>query len=156
MSIGRNTLLFFDASCLIAAAGSPTGGSGFLLTLCIASFLQASASQSVLIEAERHVLTDLGPGAIETYRHIISNALSRVVPFPTADELLPYEATVNEKDRHVVASVMASGAAFLISLDRRLIEEVNRGGLPATALLPGDFIKAWLPQHSDYPGGQLS
>ncbi|MBI2942103.1 MAG: hypothetical protein HYY04_16860 [Chloroflexi bacterium] len=33
MTIDLTTILFFDASCLIAAAGSPTGGSGFLLSL---------------------------------------------------------------------------------------------------------------------------
>lgn len=54
MNIDRNTLLFFDASCLIAAAGSPTGGSGFLLALCARGLLRAACSQPVLVEAERN------------------------------------------------------------------------------------------------------
>jgi hypothetical protein len=41
MTIDQTTPIFFDASCLIAAAGSPTGGSGFLLSLCEKGHLQA-------------------------------------------------------------------------------------------------------------------
>jgi len=48
MSLTRDSLLFFDATCLIAAAGSPTGGSGFLLSVCLAGFLKAGSSPSVL------------------------------------------------------------------------------------------------------------
>lgn len=60
MTIDRSTLLFFDASCLIAAAGSPTGGSAFLLSMCAAGFLRGAVSEAVLVEIERHVVMDLG------------------------------------------------------------------------------------------------
>jgi len=33
MSLDSSALLFFDASCLIAAAGSPSGGFSFFLSL---------------------------------------------------------------------------------------------------------------------------
>ncbi len=72
MTIDRQTLLFFDASCLIAAAGSPNGGSGFLLSLCALGLLRAAVSQLVLVEAERHVFADLGPQALENYDNIVT------------------------------------------------------------------------------------
>jgi hypothetical protein len=50
-TIDRHTLLFLDASPLIAAAGSPAGGPGFLLSLCARGYLKAAVSQPVLLEA---------------------------------------------------------------------------------------------------------
>ncbi|MEJ2354093.1 MAG: hypothetical protein P8Y03_30320, partial [Anaerolineales bacterium] len=72
MTIDRDTLLFFDASCLIAAAGSPSGGSGLLLSLCAREYLRASVSQAILLEAERNIQAKLGVGAI----NIIYNLLA--------------------------------------------------------------------------------
>jgi hypothetical protein len=60
MTIDRNTLLFFDSTCLIAAAGSPSGGSGFLLSLCARGFLKTAVSQPVLLEAQRNIQENLG------------------------------------------------------------------------------------------------
>ena len=67
MTLTRNSLLFFDATCLIAAAGSPTGGSGFLVSVCQAGFLKACSSPSVLVEAERNITAKLPPVALATY-----------------------------------------------------------------------------------------
>ena len=63
MTLTRDSLLFFDATCLIAAAGSPTGGSGFLLSVCQAGFLKACSAPSVLLEAERNISAKLPPAA---------------------------------------------------------------------------------------------
>ena len=59
MTLTRDSLLFFDATCLIAAAGSPSGGSGFLLSVCQSGFLNAFSSRSVLVEAERNITAKL-------------------------------------------------------------------------------------------------
>lgn len=67
MNIDQTTLVFFDASCLIAAAGSPSGGSGFLLSLCRRGLLGAAVSQPVLLEAERNIGKRRGPEELETY-----------------------------------------------------------------------------------------
>jgi hypothetical protein len=79
MTIDRNTLVFFDSSCLIAAAGSPSGGSGFLLSLCARDFLKAAVSQSVLLEAQRNIQAKLGEGSIRRYFNLLA-----VVPFALA------------------------------------------------------------------------
>ncbi len=66
MSVDRNTIIFFDASCLVAASGSPTGGSGFLLTVCAKGFVKAAVSQQVLLEAQRNVTEQLHPARSKT------------------------------------------------------------------------------------------
>ena len=55
MTVDHKTLLFFDASCLIAAAGSPAGGSSLLFSLCARRLLRGVVSQAVLLEAEGNI-----------------------------------------------------------------------------------------------------
>ena len=150
MIIDRNTILFFDASCLIAAAGSPTGGSGFLLSLCSRGLLKAAVSQHVLLEAQRNIQSKLGDEATNQYHNFLS-----VVPFsmailPKENQLKRLEQIVNEKDLHVVAAALEIQAPFLLALDKGLVIEVNQAVLGIQALIPGDFIKTVLPTHVDY------
>ena len=150
MRIDRETFLFFDASCLIAAAGSPSGGSGFLLSLCARGLLRAAVSQPVLLEAERNVMAKLDGRALAVYRRWLSLIPMVIAPVPSDAQRQRYHQTVNEKDEHVVVATIAVGAPFLLTLDQPLAEEVRRAKLPIRACSPGEFIKKMLPQHVDY------
>lgn len=150
MTIDRDTLLFFDASCLIAAAGSPNGGSGFLLSVCGRGFLKAVVSQPVLLEAERNILENFGSEALHGYHRLIVLTPMKLVPVPSHAERFPYQNIVGQKDEHVVAAASAVDAAFLLTLDKKLAMRVNQAELPCRALSPGDFIKTALPDHVDY------
>lgn len=150
MSIDQTTLLFFDASCLIAAAGSPTGGSGFLLSVCARGLLQAAVSQPVLLEAERNILAKLGPAAGGTYRRLVLLTPMTLVQLPRKSHQ-QYRKIVGEKDEHVLAAAIEADAPFLLTLDKGLETRVNEATLPIMAISPGDFIKTILVQHVDYP-----
>jgi len=52
--------LFFDASVLIAAAHSPTSGSGYLLEACRRGRFKPVVTRLILIEAERSIKAKLG------------------------------------------------------------------------------------------------
>jgi predicted nucleic acid-binding protein len=151
MTVGRDTLLFFDASCLIAAAGSPTGGSAFLLSVCSRGFLKAVVSQPVLLEAERNVLDNLGNDAVTHYYRLVATTPMKVVALPSPTTQPSYEKMVGEKDAHVLAAAVVAEAPFLITLDQGLEKRVNEGKLAVRALSPGGFIKTILTQHRDYP-----
>ncbi len=151
MTIDQSTLLFFDASCLIAAAGSPSGGSGFLLSLCQRGVLQGAVSQPVLLETERNLHKKRGPAELETYHRQIALIPLILVPLPPRAERERYAALVGDKDEHVLAAALECQAPFLITLDRTLAERVNQATLPIQALTPGDFIKTVLPEHVDFP-----
>ena len=151
MTIDRNTLVFFDSSCLIAAAGSPSGGSGFLLSLCARDFLKAADSQSVLLEAQRNIQAKLGEESLRRYFNLLA-----VVPFvlaslPDRAELKRLKKIINRKDIHVVAAALEIHAPYLLSLDKGPVLEVNKPNFGIQALSPGDFIKTILPNHADYP-----
>jgi predicted nucleic acid-binding protein len=151
MTIDRETLLFFDASCLIAAAGSPSGGSGFLVSLCQRGLLRGAVSQPVLLEAERNIRKKRGLMELETYHRLIALTPLLLVPLPPSARRRPYAALVGEKDEHVLAAAIEGRAPLLITLDVKLAERVNRATLPTRALSPGEFIKTLLPEHADYP-----
>jgi predicted nucleic acid-binding protein len=151
MTIDRNTLMFFDASCLIAAAGSPTGGSGFLLSLCARGYLRAAVSQIVLLEAQRNIQKKLGGETINRFYNLLAVVPFSLASLPSQMELERLASRVNNKDAHVIGSALAIQSPFLLTLDQGLILEINRAGLDLQAMTPGEFIKTVLPTHAAYP-----
>ncbi len=151
MAIDRETLLFFDASCLIAAAGSPSGGSAFILLQCERQLLRAAVSDPVCDEAERNVRAKLRPEAMAIFRGLLRMPGLQVIPEPTEEELARARGLVETKDEHVLAAALAAGAAFVITLDKALQEGIAQAKLPIAAITPGMFIRTMLTQHPDYP-----
>jgi len=154
MIIDRNTLVFFDSSCLIAAAGSPSGGSGFLLSLCARGFLKATVSQPVLLEAQRNIQSKLGEESINRFHNLLAVVPFSLASLPDKTELKRLGKMINRKDIHVVAAALEIHAPFLLALDKGLVLEVNKANLGIQALSPGDFIKTVLPNHVDYPSAR--
>jgi predicted nucleic acid-binding protein len=150
MVIDQTTLLFFDSSCLIAAAGSPTGGSSLLLAICARGFLRGAVSHAVLAEAEGNILTNLKPPALTRYRREILAIPYVFAPVPSAPERETVAPITGEKDAHVAASAVSVGAHFLLSLDKRLARRINESELSIRALSPGEFITTKLPTHPAY------
>lgn len=154
MTIDHNTLVFFDSSCLIAAAGSPSGGSGFLLSLCAKGFLKAAVSQPVLLEAHSNIEAKLDGEAIKRFQNLLAIIPFSLAPLPDKTEFKRLGKMINQKDVHVVAAALEVYAPFLLALDKGLVLEVNKANLGIQALFPGDFIKTILPNHVDYPSAR--
>lgn len=156
MIVDHSTLLFFDASCLIArepsGRGSPSGGSGFLLALCATNRLRGAVSQYVLLEAERNITSKLGSEALRNYRRLLLQAPLVMAPVPQPSPRQLWRRVVNAKDAHVVAAALAIKAPFLLTLDRGLLDQISQTALALEVLTPGDFIRTVLPRHADYPG----
>lgn len=151
MSIDANTLIFFDSSCLVAASGSPTGGSGFLLSVCGRRLLKGAVSQPVLLEAERNVIEQLRPEALDNFHRLVAAIPLVVAPLPPKTTRRDYEQAVGEKDEHVLAAAIESGAEFLLTLDKPFERRVNQAGVGIRAISPGEFITGILPEHDNYP-----
>ena len=148
MTIEHTTKIFFDASCLIAAAGSPTDGSGFLLSLCERGYLQAVISTYVLAEAERNIRLRMKPAAWINYQVLLTTVPFTIASVPSP---LPFLPPVNAKDIHVIAAALAASCAYLVTLDKGFLAEANKAQFNFPVLLPGDFIKTVLPLHIDFP-----
>jgi predicted nucleic acid-binding protein len=150
MRIGRSTRVFVDASCFVAAAGRPEGGSGFILSLCRRGLLRAVSSEPVLLEAESNISAKLGVTSLSSFHYSLINTLIEIVPMPRELDLRAAREIVGAKDDHVLAAALACSAPFLLSLDKRLVTEVNKVELPILALGPADFIIGVLPAHRDF------
>ena len=151
MIVDHTTLLFYDASCLIAAAGSPTGGSGFLLSLSVRRLLSGAVSQAVLLEAESNIQSKLRYQVLGTYHNLLQTVPLTMAPVPSIPPQTAWLQEVNAKDVHVVAATLAVKAPYVLTQDRKLAVEMNRTALPIEALTPGEFIRNVLPHHVNYP-----
>jgi predicted nucleic acid-binding protein len=151
MAISHQALLFFDASCLIAASGSPAGGSAFILAQCRRGGIRAAVSTPVCDEAERNVRAKLPVEATVRYLALLRMPELQVIPEPTVGELARVRGLVEMKDEHVLAAALTVGAEYLITLDKGLEEAIARAGVAIIALAPGEFIRLVLTQHPDYP-----
>lgn len=151
MTLDHTTLLFFDAACLIAASASPSGGSGFLLSLCGRRLLRGAVSQHVLLETERNIQAKMGQQVLRSYHSLLLLIPLTVAPVPQVTHRQPWQSIVNSKDHHVVAAALACKAPYLLTLDRQLKLQANQAGLSLQAMSPGEFIKNALPRHVNYP-----
>jgi predicted nucleic acid-binding protein len=152
MPIDQQTIVFFDSSCLIAAAGSPTGGSSMVLAICARGFLRGAVSHAVLAEAEGNILANLPPPALTRYRREILSIPFVVSPTPSTTKREAVASITGEKDAHVLAAALSVSAEFLLTLDKRLVSRVTEAAeLSIHALSPGEFITRQLPTHPVYP-----
>lgn len=148
--IDASTILFFDASCLIAALVSPTGGSGFLWGLWQRGFLQAAVSQPVLSEVATNLASKLDPAYLERLEQQVRTCVPRIAPVPRLDEQPRRYPEINAKDEHVVAAALAISADVVLTLDRPLAREIERAELGIAARSPGEFIQHDLVTHPFY------
>jgi predicted nucleic acid-binding protein len=144
--VDPSTLLFFDASCLIAAAASPAGA-GFLWGLCERGFLQAAVSQAVLSEAASNLASKFDSSCLERHQRQLRTCAPRIAPIPLLDRQPHVYPQINSKDKHVVAAALAVRADVILTLDRPLAREIERTALGIPARSPGDFIQIDLTTH---------
>jgi len=150
MNVSRDSRVFFDASCLIAAAGSPSGGSAFVVSLCRRGLLLGAISQPVVLEAEGNITVKLGPDVLSRFHRLLVEIPLIVAPVPDAAAREPFRLIAGEKDDHVVASAVAVHAPYLLTLDRRLHEGINAAALAIRAYTPGELITGILPAHDEF------
>jgi predicted nucleic acid-binding protein len=145
--VDPSTLLFFDASCLIAAAASPTGGAGFLWRLCERGHLQAAVSQAVLTEAAANLGRKFDPSCLERHQRQLRDCSPHIAPIPLLDSQPRLYPQINPKDEHVVAAALAIRVDVILTLDQPLAHEIDRANLGIPARAPGDFIRLDLITH---------
>jgi len=136
--------LFLDASVLIAAAGSPEGGSALLLDVCRASKTRLLVTRLVLREAERNIQQKLDEASLLRFYRVIVELELQIIPTPSSEELSVAAEIVAAKDAHVLAGARTGKATHLITLDRKhfLHAKQKEGILPIIACTPGEYLEA--------------
>jgi predicted nucleic acid-binding protein len=137
--------VFFDASVLIAAGASSSGGSAMAVQVCRRVLARGLVTRLVLWEAERNLQASFPPSALLAFYTLIGQLNSDVIPNPTEAEIQSATSIVAAKDAHVLAGARAGRATHLLTLDRKhfLGKSVRAAILPLVVCTPGEFLK-WL------------
>jgi predicted nucleic acid-binding protein len=134
--------LFIDASVLIAAAASPTGGSAAVLELGRRGHVHLWVSRQVLLEAEHNIRRKLPPDALLRFYQYVGTLPLQIVAAPTAEELAQAASIVAEKDAHVLAAALKAHADALLTLDRKhLLAPAVQEASACAIRTPGEFLQ---------------
>lgn len=130
-------VVFIDASVILAALGSKSGGSSQILKLMREKKLDGIISLAVIEEVSRNAskikVTDT------MVSRLISASSFKVISAPTSEEVEKYLDVTAAKDAHVVASAIKSKAEVIITLDKRHLLSKKIRGLDI--LTPGEFLQ---------------
>ena len=134
--------LFLDASVLMAAVGSKTGGSALIFELCRHHKARGVNSHLVLLEAERNIRIKMGRDALLRFYHEIASLDLELVEAPTQDEIDAQIRNIDRKDAHVLAAAVKGNVRFLLTLDRKhfMSSKTRHAGLPFQIVTPGEFL----------------
>jgi predicted nucleic acid-binding protein len=140
----RKILVFLDACVLIAAAHSQTGGSALVIEVCRGFSFKATVSVKVLLEARINIAEKFAEPELVRFYQLLADLDPEMVPSLLPENLDRCESLVTLKDVHVLAAALQSGAAYLITLDKRhfMTPVLQAAGLSVKIMTPGDFLKA--------------
>jgi predicted nucleic acid-binding protein len=136
--------VFLDASVLVAASGSPSGGSALTLEVCQGRAFRAAVTTRVLLEARVNIAAKFGEAELLRYYRQLAALTPDMVPPPPGARVRECTRLASEKDAHVLAAALECNAGWLVTLDRKhlLTPTVLSASLPLRAGTPGDFLRA--------------
>jgi len=138
--------VFFDASVIIAALLSRTGGSALLLRFIKTGDIVGVTSQTVIDEVlEGDKPTKLNRPKEEIELFIAGSGLV-VREAITATEIEPYQGLVDAEDAHLVAGANLTNCSHLVSLDKKRVlrEDVKKRFLPLRIVSPKEVLQELL------------
>lgn len=118
--------VYFDASVIIAAMLSPTGGSAKLLTSVKKKHIAGITSQTVIEEVIAHA--EKMNTSSHHILHYVKESGLLVRRGITREEVALYENRVDKKDAHVIAGALLSHSNHLVTLDKKhlLVQKIQK------------------------------
>ena len=135
--------VFFDASIIIAALLSKTGGSSQLFKFIKAGIITGITSQTVIEE----ILEEDKPKKLKKSKEEIVNFITRsqlIIRKPiTLEEIEPYQNLIDVEDTHLVAGANLTKCTHLVSLDKKHVinPNVQKKFLPLRIVSPKELIE---------------
>lgn len=141
--------VFLDANIFFAAAGSPKGGSAFVLELAKKKEIKAVTVMHALLEAERNIQNKLKKPAIMQYYQDLLEVKPNIQPLPALSDrdMESLEGLLPRKDVPILLGAILSKSQFLITLDRKdflankNLEEVE---FSFGIVNPGEFLNQYI------------
>ena len=135
--------VFFDASVIIAALLSPTGGSEKTLSFVKLGLIKGITSHTVIEEIleEKH-LYKLKRAKEEIEKFIAESTLLIRKPI-TAAEVRPYLNLIDPDDAHLIAGAVLTSCEYLITLDKKhlLRPDIKENFLPLRIVSPKELLE---------------
>lgn len=135
--------VFFDASIIIAALLSPTGGSSQLFKLIKAGIISGITSQTVIEE----VLEDDKPKKIKKSKDEIERFIAKcglvIRRGVTQEEIEPYQNLIDIEDAHLIVGAKLTSCTYLVSFDKKhlLHPDIKKRFLPLRIVSPKDLLE---------------
>lgn len=135
--------VFFDASVIIAAMLSPTGGSALLLKYAKAGKIVGITSQTVINEILEEDKTKRLKKSKAEIEDFIANSGLVVREEISLEEIEPYQNRVDVEDAHLIAGANLTKCAYLVSLDKKHLirEDIKKKFLPLKIVSPKELIE---------------
>ena len=135
--------VFFDASVIIAALLSPTGGSEKTLSFVKLGLIKGITSHTVIEEIleEKH-LYKLKRTKEEIEKFIAESTLLIRKPI-TAAEVRPYLNLIDPDDAHLIAGAVLTKCEYLLTLDKKhlLRPDIKEKFLPLRIVSPKELLE---------------
>lgn len=132
--------VFFDASVIIAAILSPTGGSAKLLKLAKSKDFIAITSQTVIDEVSEH--TEKIHKTLEEISWYVKESGLLVRERVTQAEIKKVSSVVDPTDAHLVVGARGSACHYLVTLDKKhlLRSDVRKTVHPLCIVNPKELL----------------
>jgi predicted nucleic acid-binding protein len=136
--------VFLDASALVSAVWSETGGARHIMQLGEDAAVVVLVSSQVLRETD-NAFRRKKPAALPLVSLLLERCYAETVPDPPSDTIEQSQRlTGYAPDAHVLAAAWTAGIEYFVTLDREhfLDNVLLRSAVPFLVGTPGDFI-AW-------------
>lgn len=142
----RKLVLFADASVIVAATLSPSGGS-FRLFRESASGNIMLVTNHYAIDETAEVLQKKYPQHILRLKQIPSWSRIKIFKYPTQKTVSKYLNIINAEDAPILAGAAKAKTQFLITLDRKdfFTTALQQSKLPFLITTPRDFFQQYYP-----------
>jgi predicted nucleic acid-binding protein len=140
----QRVLIFLDASVLVAASRSPSGGSAIAMQVCEGRRFRAAVTTLVLMEARVNIAEKFGEPELVCFYHQLASLEPAMVAPPSSALMEKCIPLTTEEDAHVLVAALECKAAYLLILDRRhlLTPRVLAAGLHIRVMTPGEFLQS--------------
>ncbi|MCJ7739941.1 PIN domain-containing protein, partial [Candidatus Microgenomates bacterium] len=111
--------VFLDSSVLVAASGSISGASAFILGKSKEGDIRTYVSLDVIGEARKNIKLKMPKAAFFRFTYFLKQAKMILVPTPTIEETALCENYIEKKDAPILAAAKKSRVSHLVTLDRK-------------------------------------
>lgn len=135
--------VFFDASVLIAALLSSTGGSSLLLQYAKTGKITGITSQTVIEEILENDKSQKLRRSKEEIEAFIAQSGLLIRNRIRIEEIAPYRGAIDDDDAHLVAGANLTKCAYLVTLDKKhlLRADIQERFLPLRIVSPKELLE---------------